>query len=98
MNNSIQDGTGNGFWAQVNQRNQLSVVSESVPAEGYQAELGFAFIIHAECQTAAAASGGFLQITNNEVENPIHITRIYIDGHTITPTDLIITQVFDAVG
>lgn len=93
----IEDGKGSGKIAEVNEFNQLSVVAESVPAEGYQAEKGNAFIIHAECHTAASASGGFIHITNNEVDNPIHITRIYIDPHTITPTNLICTQLFEAV-
>lgn len=84
--------------ASVNSIGQLSVLSEDVPSEGFQSRLGNTFIVHAECQTALAASGGLLQLTNNDASADIEITRIYIDGHTITPTDLIVTQVFDATG
>jgi len=93
----IKDGTGTGNRAKVNEKGQLSVISESLTSEGAQAQAGNAFILHAECHTAAAASGGLLQITNDNGED-IEITRIYIDAYTITPTDLIITQVYDATG
>lgn len=92
----ITDGTGNNYAGKVNKFNQFEVVSESIPSEGAQAERGNAFIIHAECHTAAAASGALMSITNNSSEFDVEITRIYIDPHTITPTDLILTQVFDA--
>lgn len=93
---SITDGTGAGYKGKVNEFNQVEVYSESVPSEGIQAERGNAFIIHAECHTAAAASGALMSITNNSSEYNLEVTRIYIDPHTITPSDLIITQVFDA--
>lgn len=92
---SITDGTGTGYKGKVNQYNQFEVISESVPSEGKQAESGKAFIVHAECHTAAAASGGFMAITNNSSDYDLEITRIYIDPHTITPTDLVCTQVYD---
>ena len=92
----IENGTGNGgYKAKVNKYSQLSVISEEVPSEGAQSTLGNAFIVHAECHTAAASSGGFLYIKNNEPNVFVEITRIYIDPHTITPTNLIITQWFD---
>ena len=93
---SITDGTGAGYRGKVNKYNQFEVLSESVPSEGTQAQRGNGFIIHAECHTAAASSGGLMIITNNESEYELEVTRIYIDPHTITPSDLIITQVFDA--
>lgn len=98
MQTQIIDGTGRGLKAKVNDDNQLIVLSQSVPSEGIQSEKGNSFIIHAECHTAAAASGGFMQITNNEQDFVYEVTRIYIDPQTITPTDLICTQVFDATG
>lgn len=93
----IEDGKGSGYKAEVNSANQLAVKSESIPSEGFQATNGNSFIIHGECQTAATASGGLMTITNNDTANDMTITRIYVDPHTITPTDLIITQTFDAV-
>lgn len=91
----IKDGTGKGYDAAVTSLNQLFTYSESIPSEGYQARLGNAFIIHAECHTAAAATGALLAITNNDQNYELEVTRIYIDPHTITPTDLILTQVFE---
>lgn len=91
----LQDGTGNSFSAKVNEFNQIHTFTESLPSEGAQAQEGKAFIIHVECHTAAAASGGLLYIKNNDENFNLEVTRIYIDPHTITPTDLIITQVFD---
>lgn len=93
----IDDGTGSGRQARVNPRNQIEVSSEALSAEGAAARRAESFVIHAECHTAAAASGGFLHIENNDSNNDVEITRIYIDAHTITPTDLIVTQIFDAV-
>lgn len=92
---SITDGTGAGYRGKVNKYNQFEVLSEAVPSEGTQAQRGNGFIIHAECHTAAAAAGGLMMITNNESDYEIEVTRIYIDPHTLTPPDLIITQVFD---
>lgn len=94
--NQIEDGKGSGYRAEVTSMNQLVVQAESIPSEGFQAQQGKSFIIHAECHTAAAASGAFLQITNNDSAYDMEITRIYIDAHTITPSDLICVQVFDA--
>lgn len=92
----IENGTGNGgYKVRVNKYSQLSVISEEVPSEGAQSSLGNSFIVHAECHTSAASSGGFLYIKNNEPNIYVEITKIYIDPHTITPTNLIITQWFD---
>ena len=93
---SITDGTGSGYKGKVNQFNQFEVISESVTSEGVQARRGNSFIIHGECHLAAAASGGLISIENNDSDNDLEITRIYIDAHTLTPTDLVVTQVFDA--
>ena len=94
-NFSIVDGTGSGNSAQVNSLNQVSVQAESISSEGFQARNGNGFIIHYECETAAAPSGGFMHILNNSSIYALEVTRIYIDPHTITPSDLIVTQVFD---
>lgn len=92
----IVDGTGKGYAGKINKYNQFHVYSEAVPSEGLQSQSGNAFIIHYECHLAAASSGGLLHILNNEPNYDLEVTRIYIDSHTITPTDLIVTQVFDA--
>jgi len=92
----IIDGNGGGKRASVNRYNELLVQAESIPSEASQAERGNSFIIHAECHLSASTSGGLMTFTNNDVNNDIEITRIYIDTHVITPVDLIITQVFDA--
>ena len=92
---SITDGTGTGNKGKVNEFNQFVVLSESVPSEGTQAERGNGFILHGECHTAAASSGAFMSVTNNSSEYDLEVTRIYIDAHTLTPTDLVVTQVFE---
>jgi hypothetical protein len=93
----IASGTGKNYLAEVNEFNQLEVLSESIPSEGVQSQRGNGFIIHAECQTASASSGALMSITNNDSNYNLEITRIYIDPHVITPSDLIVTQVFDAI-
>jgi hypothetical protein len=98
MSTRIEDGTGSGNFASVTSLKQLSVQSESVPSEGYQAQLNRSFIVHAECHTAAAASGGLMIITNNDQDYDLEISRIYIDACVLTPADLIVTQEFDATG
>jgi len=92
----IVDGTGNGNRAEVNEFNQISCISESLSSEGINARRGGAFIIHAKCHTSAASSGAFINIVNNTQGYDMEISRIYIDPHTITPTNLIITQVMGA--
>ena len=91
----LEDGRGSGNKAGVTTENQLLVQSESLPSEGFQAQMGKGFIVHAECHTDAAASGGLLLIQNLDTIYDYEITRIYIDPHVITPTDLIITQAFE---
>jgi hypothetical protein len=90
--NTIEDGSGSGYRAQVNSNNRLAVQSESIVGENIAARRGEAFIAHGECHLSAAASGGLLLLTNNSTSVDLEITRIYIDPHTITTTDLIITQ------
>jgi len=92
----IEDGKGKGYKAEVTTDNQLVVQSESVPSEAFKSFDGKAFIIHAECHTAVAASGGLMTILNNDTAYDMEITRIYIDACTLTPSDMLITQVFDA--
>jgi len=53
---------------------------------------GNAYIAHAVCHTAAAASGTLMYIKNLTPDKDFHITRIYIDAQTLTPTDLLLTQ------
>lgn len=96
MGLTIKDGTGSNVEAAVTSENQLKVIAESRPSVSVQAEDGNTFIIHYECETAAAASGGFMTITNNESRYNVEVTTIFVDSHTITPSDLIVTQVFDA--
>ena len=92
----LDDGTGGGSKAKVDSDNRLLVYSKSEPVEAVSAKTGDSFIIHAECHTAASAGGGLLYVLNNSVDYNMEITRIFIDGHTITPTDLICMQIFDA--
>lgn len=89
----IIDGRGRGNIAHVDNSNRLLVLSTSLFAEEHHARMGHSFIAHGECHTAAAATGGLLAITNNSSVFDVIITRIYIDPFTITPTDLIVTQV-----
>jgi len=96
MSGIIKDGTGNAYNAKVNSSNQVSVLSESVPSEGVQSRMGNSFIVYAQCHLSASSSGGLLNILNNDPDNNIEVSRIYIDPHTITPPNLIIHQVFDA--
>jgi len=91
----LEDGTGTNNAAKVNESNQLEVVSESLVSENAAAQRGESFIIHFECHLAAANSGALMSITNNDQNYDLEVTRIYIDPHTLTPSDLIITQVFD---
>ena len=92
----LEDGKGSGYKAQVTELNQLVVQAESIPSEGYKAQLERSYIIHAECHLAAASSGGLLHITNNDTANDLEVTRIYIDACVLTPSDIIVTQNFDA--
>jgi hypothetical protein len=69
------------------------VDSKSRPSEEVEAVTGDAFIFHAECHLAAAASGGLLYFKNTSDTKEVVVTRIYVDAQVITPTDLIVTQV-----
>jgi len=93
MAETIIDGQGKGYLAGVSSENRLLSDSKSRPSEEVEAQNSRAFILHGECHTAAAASGGLLYFTNTSSVNDVVVTRIYIDPCTITPTDLIITQV-----
>jgi hypothetical protein len=92
----LKDGEGSGRSAGVTSSGKLKTYSTTEPVEQSLAEDGLSFIIHAECHTAASTGGGLLHITNNDNDYDMIITRIFIDGHTITPTDLICMQIFDA--
>ena len=93
----IEDGTGTNNAVKVNEKNQLEVKSESLVSENSAAQRGDSFIVHFECHVAAANSGALMSITNNDQKYDLEVTRIYIDPHTLTPSDLIITQVFDPI-
>ena len=93
MGDTIVDGKGRGYLAAVSDENRLLTESKSRPSEEVEAENGKAYIFHGECHTAAAASGGLMYFTNTSSTMDVVITRIYIDTFTITPTDLIVTQV-----
>ena len=80
----IFDGTGTEHSAKVDKDGKLHVDSVIRSSEGEEAKKGNAFILHAECHLAAAASGGFLYFTNNEPDYDIVVTRIYIDAGTLT--------------
>ncbi len=89
----IKDGTGQGYLAAVTAENRLATESKSRPSEEVESDAGFSYILHGECHTATAASGGLMYFTNTSTTREVVITRLYFDPHTITPTDLIITQV-----
>lgn len=91
----LNDGTGTGNKAKV-KNNRVLVDSRSEAAEETAAVFGDAFIISARCRTAAATSGVFMSIRNNDPDFDMHVTRIYIYPQTLTDADLLCTQVFDA--
>jgi len=93
----IRDGSGKGYVARVTTENRLATESKARPSEEVEAETGFAFILHGECHTAAATSGGLMYLTNTSTTKEIVVTRLYFDPHVITPTDLIITQVREPI-
>lgn len=64
--------------------------------EGAAATKGNSFIIHGECHTALASSGGFISIKNISPTYNIAITRIYIDAGSLT-NHIIITQLKEPV-
>lgn len=64
----------------------------SFSAEEQAAHDGNAYIAHAICETAAAASGGLLYLKNTTSDKDFHITRIYLDSQTLTTSNLLITQ------
>ena len=90
----IVGGTGGDIKeAIVDGDGQLLVSSLSrVGEEWHSEQKGTAFIIHARCHLAAAASGGLIYIQNDETIKRVHITRIYIDPFTLT-TPVIISQI-----
>jgi len=90
---TILDGRGHGKVAGVSDELRLLSESKSRPSEEVEAQRGAAYILHGECHTAAAAAGGLMSFKNTSNLDDVVITRIYIDSHTITPTDLILTQV-----
>ena len=94
MPDQIQDGAGGGFKAQVDTNHRLHVSSESFVIEEVRAIEEQAYILHGECHTAAAASGGLMYFKNTSTTYNVYITRIYIDPHTLSDT-YTIQQIFD---
>jgi len=92
----ISDNSGGpGYGAKVDSKNNLWTRAVSIPAEEDHAVDGDSYIAHGECHTAAATGGGLMSLKNNYPNKEVVITRIYIDSHTITPTDLVMVQVFE---
>ena len=79
----------------VDENGRAHTLATTKDFEESAAEDGDSFILHAECHLAAATSGGLLYFTNTSPDKEYHIGRIYIDPQTITPADLLVTQVFD---
>lgn len=92
MPDSIRSGDG-GDIAKVDSNNRLHTEAKARQSEEVEAQAERAFILHGECHTAAAASGGLMYFTNTSAIVDVVITRIYVDAHVLTPTDLIITQI-----
>lgn len=95
MADILEDGFGTGAKAKIRE-GRLFVNSRSEVAEAVSATDGKSFIVSATCRTASATSGVFMSIQNNDPENDLKITRIYIYPQTLTDTTLLCTQVFDA--
>jgi len=93
MPETIKDGQGKGYVAGVTDQFRLKVESKSRPSEEVEAQEGRGFILHAECHLALATNGGLLYFKNADSTKEIVITRIYIDPHILTNTDIIITQI-----
>lgn len=91
MTTVIKSGDS-GYKAKVNSDNRILVHSESLFSEEVKAHGGSAFIFHAECHTAAAASGGLMYFTNNDVDRHFHVSRIYFDAHSLSQS-IIIKQI-----
>jgi hypothetical protein len=81
-----------GYTAKVDSNNRLFVDSKSFFSEEIAAQLGNAYIWHAECHLAATATGAFMGFTSNDQNYDYAITRIYIDAQTLS-NDIIIYQI-----
>ena len=90
----IEDGTGHGFSAKVDDNNRLHVRSTILESEAAAAANGDAFILHAQCHVAAAATGAFMYFKNTSSTHNVILTRMFFDAQTLSD-DLIITQQFD---
>lgn len=95
--NYIEDGTGKGYKLKINSDNQAAVFSESQPSEGVQSQKGNSFILSARTYLKASNEGGLFYILNNDPSADLEVTRIYTYPHTLTPTNLVMTQIFDPV-
>jgi hypothetical protein len=89
----IEDGTGGAWKAKVDNDFHLHTKSVSATTEESAAESGEAFILHARCHLAGAASGGLLYFKNLSSDFHYHITRSYWDSHTLTNNTLVCTVV-----
>ena len=88
----IQDGAGGISWAKVDTNNRLWVNAESFAGEEIAAQSGDSFIVHGVCHLAASTDGGLLSIKNTSANYDYHVTRIYVDPHSLTPSNLHLTQ------
>jgi len=81
----------NGNVAAVDKNGHLQADAVTSVAEEGKATEGKAFIVHGECHTANASSGGFISIKNTSSTEDIYMTQIYIDAHSLT-NPVIVTQ------
>lgn len=91
MGFSIRNGVGNSDLAKVDNNNRLHTLANVIGSELAASKVGLSFIAHGRCHLAAAASGAFCAIQNTSTTHDLYITRIYLDGHTLTD-DIVITQ------
>jgi len=94
MGTFIEDGKGAGNIAEVDNKQRLLVKSSSFVGEEVEAKEGNSFVLHGECHVAAATNGALFYFKNTSSTFNVFITRILIDGHSLTD-DFIIRQVFD---
>lgn len=91
MSTVIKSGDS-GHTVKVDEKNRLSVRSDSFRVEESYADDGYSFIIHGVCHLAAATNGGLIYFTISDQSHHFHITRIYIDAQTLTK-DIILYQI-----
>jgi len=88
----IEDGSGDGYNAKVDNSNRLYVNSESLDVEEVAAKTGESLILHGKCHLTAATSGALMYFKNTSRLYDYVITRIYVDAHQLT-TGVYINQI-----